>query len=174
MTNGELPASVRRAAVRNHLALLVWIPAIAVLTAVIIFNGPAISGFPLAGLCIALLSPILFQGISILVWLINAPLHPFVDEHGKEAVNVWLSELVYLAIAALMLSGLLFSICGIPTNRPNNPYWSWSSFGLLLMLGIAAIGILMLLLQLLAVSAAILCARRGQIYHYPRTLRFIR
>lgn len=169
----QLPRNVRRAAIFNHLALLMWVPAIVILFFTVSFNPAFVFTQPLLVPLVLWLLPFLAQGLSSLIWQTNAPIHPFVDEHGKEAVNAWLSGLVYLAILMLIWMILMVSLCGLPTNSFSGFSWNWTLFGLMLLVGITVAGIVLLLIQAIAVIIAISRAREGRPYRYPRTLRFL-
>jgi uncharacterized protein len=82
---------------------------------------------------------------ALILWLIKKDESPFIDDHGREAVNFQLSLLIYgLASVALF-------ICGI---------------GLLMLPLVYILGIVGMILAAIA-------AHRGQFYRYPMTLRLI-
>ena len=82
---------------------------------------------------------------SLILWLIKRDQSPFVDDHGKEAVNFQISIVIYMVIG-----GLLAMIC----------------IGFAIM---AAAYILAIIGMILAAIAA----NRGEFYRYPATLRLI-
>jgi uncharacterized protein len=176
-----LPRNVRRAARLNHLALLIWVPAIALLITLITLSNLGIirADGTLVGWFWSLLcfSPMILQSVSVPIWLMNAQNHPFIDEYGKEAVNAWLSGLVYQIILTLIWATVTFLTCGIPVSQAYGPTtftWNWSWFWFVLALGYMGISFLLLLVQLIAVCVGMSRARQGQSFRYPRTLRFIR
>jgi len=81
----------------------------------------------------------------LVMWLIKKEQSAFVDDQGREAVNFQISLVVYA-----ILAGILF-MCGI---------------GVLLMLGVYALGIVGCILGSIA-------AHKGQYFRYPMTIRFI-
>jgi uncharacterized protein len=177
----QLPRRVRQAAALNHWALLIWVPLVAILILLITLGNLGIiiatsSSVEVLWLSLCLL-PMLVQGISMITWQSNAQIHPFVEENGKEAVNVWLSGLVYQLILTLIWIAVVFLTCGIPVNQAYGPTtftWNWSAFWFVLAIGYMLISFVLLLIQLIGVCVAISRAQRGQPFRYPRTLRFIR
>lgn len=100
--------------------------------------GAHLSAFVGAWFALAFLGP-------LVVWLLKREDHPFIDMHGKEALNFNLSLLIYLVVAGFLV------IVGI---------------GLLLL---AAIGIAWLVLVIIAAVKA----ENGSMYRYPLTIRFV-
>jgi len=103
-----------------------------------------------AALNIAMVCPILaiftgFVGARI-IWLIKKDDTPFVDRHGKEALNFQLMVLI-----AMVASGLLSFIC----------------IGFILMPVVWIVDLIFCIMA--AVSAS-----RGQEYRYPVNIRFIK
>ena len=85
---------------------------------------------------------------ALVMWLIKRDQSPFVDDHGREAINFQLSLLIY----ALVLVPLVTVVtCGI---------------GIVLWLAVWALGIVGMILAAVA-------AHRGQYYRYPATIRFL-
>jgi uncharacterized Tic20 family protein len=83
---------------------------------------------------------------ALIMWLIKRHESPFLDDHGKEAVNFQLSLVVY-GLAALALMAV---IVGIP-----------------LMVGVYVLG-------MVGMIRGAMAANRGEYYRYPMCLRFIR
>ncbi len=81
----------------------------------------------------------------LIIWLIKKDEYPFVNIHGKEALNFQISITIYVAIAIVLVIFLI----GIP---------------ILIALGIAS---------LVLVIIASIKANRGEQYRYPITIRFI-
>lgn len=85
--------------------------------------------------------------IPIVMWQIKKSESPFIDDHGREAVNFQITLMVYSVVLLLLL---------VPT------------------LGIAFIGIWGLpVLGLVGMIMAMVAANRGEYFRYPMTLRFL-
>lgn len=102
------------------------------------------AGIPLAGLIGA-----------IIMWRIKAKESPFLDDHGREAVNFQLSLLLYL-VAGVAL-GSLFALITLGIGAIILPV------GALALVALALIG------QIRGAMAA----HRGEYYRYPMCVRFI-
>jgi hypothetical protein len=85
---------------------------------------------------------------ALVMWLIKRDRSPFVDDHGREAVNFQLSLVIY-ALVIVPISGLL--TCGV---------------GFVLWIPVYLMGIVGMILAALA-------ANKGQYYRYPATIRFL-
>jgi uncharacterized Tic20 family protein len=81
----------------------------------------------------------------LIVWQIKKDLHPFVDRHGKEALNFQISMLIY-ALATIPL----FFVC----------------IGPFLLSAVAIVDIVFLVI-------ASIKAANGEEYRYPITIRFV-
>ncbi|NNF42061.1 MAG: DUF4870 domain-containing protein [Phycisphaerales bacterium] len=93
---------------------------------------------------------LLGNGIGFLLgpligWLVKRESHPFIDEHGKEAVNFQLTMMIAFIVSAL----LVFVVIG------------------LLLLPLLAI------LNVVLTIIAGLKASNGEHYRYPMTIRFL-
>lgn len=83
----------------------------------------------------------------LIMWLVKRDQSPFIDDHGKEAVNFQITLLLYSL--AVTVAG--FITCGL---------------GFFL-------GFLPLALWILGLIQATMAANRGEFYRYPMTLRLI-
>lgn len=98
------------------------------------------------------LTLILYHVIPLLVvaplvmWLIKRESSPFIDDHGKEAVNFHITLVIYA-----LLSLVLTPACGV---------------GLVLMLGVYVLGIVGMILGAVA-------AHRAEYFRYPMCIRLI-
>jgi len=99
-----------------------------------------------------LASLLMFVGIPLgnifgpmVIWLIKRDEMPEVDVHGKESMNFQLSMTLYYLIAGILC--LIF-------------------IGFVLLVALA-------ILQIAFVIRASIAADRGEVYHYPLTIRFI-
>ncbi len=83
---------------------------------------------------------------ALVMWLIKRHESPFIDDHGKEAVNFQISLLIYSVIGGLLVP---FCFVGVPVLIATY------------VLGIA--GMIM----------AALAANRGEYFRYPATIRLV-
>lgn len=86
---------------------------------------------------------------TVVMWMIKRKESPFLDDHGREAVNFQISLLLYMIVGSIVL--------GIVT------------VGLLVLPWIAALYIL----RLVGCIRGGLAASRGEYYRYPCTIRFL-
>jgi len=84
---------------------------------------------------------------ALVMWLIKRKQSPFLDDHGKEAVNFQLSVLLY-AIA--------IGIIGVPTCGAAWLLWAPLYVG-----------------SFIAVIVAAVAANKGEFFRYPACIRFI-
>jgi uncharacterized Tic20 family protein len=82
---------------------------------------------------------------ALVMWLIKKNESPFLDDHGKEAVNFHISLLIYAIV-----SGVL-AMCGI---------------GFVMLIGLWILG------TVAGIMAAV-AANRGEFYRYPMCIRMI-
>ncbi len=101
----------------------------------------------LAGLVVPVVGNIV---APLIVWQIKKDDFPFVDEHGKEAVNFQISMSLYLLVSAILWVPLSF-VC----------------IGVLIPAAIAIVDLVFLLI-------AAVKANNGYHYRYPLTIRFIK
>jgi uncharacterized protein len=82
---------------------------------------------------------------ALVMWLIKREKSPFIDDHGREAINFQISLVIYYLVGAL-----LTMICvGIPV-----------------LIATYVLGIVGMILASIA-------ANKGQYYRYPATIRFL-
>jgi uncharacterized Tic20 family protein len=107
----------------------------------------------LAGLCALLpIVPVIGGVIGpLIIWQIKKEEFPFVDEHGKEAVNFQISILLYSLIGSVICA---ITCVGIP----------------LIPVVVGIIGIL----DIVFLVIASIKANDGEGYRYPLTVRFIK
>ncbi|CAM4048191.1 DUF4870 domain-containing protein [Gillisia hiemivivida] len=108
---------------------------------------------------------------------------PFVDHHGKQALNFQISMFLYfillvcIGVAGVIFWGVHFNLEDpfiisenyISTGHPNNLI---SLFVFAAILGFLFIGLFVL--DIVAVILATIKASEGQLYKYPLTINFIR
>jgi uncharacterized Tic20 family protein len=83
---------------------------------------------------------------ALVMWLVKRDRSPFVDDHGREAINFQVSLVLYgLAAVPLML------FCGL---------------GAVVLIGAYVLGIVGMILAAIA-------AQRGEYFRYPATIRFL-
>jgi len=86
---------------------------------------------------------------SVVMWRIKAKESPFLDDHGREAVNFQISLLLYAFVGSVLI-GIITLGFGIPLV-------------LLFLLGLRLYG---------CIRGAI-AANRGEFYRYPMCIRFL-
>ncbi len=97
--------------------------------------------------------------VPLLVWLLKRDEHPYLEHHGKEALNFQLTVLA--VIVGSVILAIPVAILGILTL----------GVGLVLAaLAALAAAVLWVLLPILAAVAA----SKGEGYRYPFTIRFVR
>jgi len=84
--------------------------------------------------------------VAIIMWLIKRDTSPFIDDHGREAINFQLSLIIYL-----ISCGFLVIVCGI---------------GLIIMPFVYVLAIVGMIM-------AVMAANRGEYFRYPATIRFL-
>jgi uncharacterized Tic20 family protein len=82
---------------------------------------------------------------TLIIWQIKKDQRPFVDQHGKEALNFQISMLIYFVVAAL-----LWFVC----------------------IGMVLVPLVAIADIVFAIIAAVKAAN-GETYRYPLTIRFI-
>lgn len=83
---------------------------------------------------------------ALVLWLIKREKSPFIDDHGKEAMNFQISLVIYGLVAGILVS------CGV---------------GLVLLPLVYVLGIVGMILASIA-------ANQGRYYRYPATIRLIK
>lgn len=86
--------------------------------------------------------------VALVLWLVKKDESSFLDDHGREAVNFWISVLLY-ALVIIPIATVL--TCGM---------------GVLLYIP-------MFIIAVIAVIQATMAASRGEFYRYPMTIRLI-
>lgn len=120
-----------------------------------------------AALChLAALVGLLANGVGFIlgplfVWLVKRNEHPFIDEHGKEAVNFQIT--IFLAIFVLTLTPVIVFLVISPAEV---------GFGLIPL--IVLLGLALFVLDLVLTIVAAIRANSGERYRYPLSIRFIR
>lgn len=114
----------------------------------------------------------------LIVWLSKRREDPFIDEHGREAVNFQLSLLVYFGILlAVALTGMFASIGGMAAQsaRHGGDVGAGPIMAMLGGFGIVGFGFAALgLVGLVFPAIAAFRADKGEPYRYPLTMRLVR
>ncbi len=142
-----------------HLSSLAWLPSI------------------LLGL-IGIFLPIPLLNIvgPLIVWLTKKEQHPFIDAHGKESLNFQISCTIYWVIAAIVLIFLAAITCGVGLSNSSSSSSSQLLTQIWVVLGVVGgvFALIVGILQLVLIVFAAIKAKKGEFYHYPFTLRFLR
>ncbi|MDN3724105.1 DUF4870 domain-containing protein [Aequorivita sp. SDUM287046] len=119
----------------------------------------------------------------LLIWTFHKN-KPFVDDHGKQAINFQLSVLIYTLLIGLICLPFLIVfatdfITLIETIDRNAGEFSINNIqnlsGYILLFGMAIILLLgLFVFELYAVINASIHASRGQVYQYPLSIPFIK
>lgn len=119
----------------------------------------------------------------ILIWTYNKE-KPFVDEHGRQAINFQLSMLIYTLIIGLACIPLIVFFAGNFISIMESVDRHGGSFsinniqnlsGYVLLFGIFLLMLMALFVfELYAVINAAIHASRGQLYQYPLSIAFIK
>jgi hypothetical protein len=153
--NGE----ARNWAMLCHLSSILWLPIAIVL---------GVLGIPLPIPLLNILGP-------LVVWLSKKNQHPLIDAHGKESLNFQISFTIYGGIAAIVFLFLVAVTCGVgfssSSSTTASPLWQ---IGLVLGVGGFALFLIIGIVQLALVIVAAIRAKKGEFYHYPYTIRFLR
>ncbi|HEY9601589.1 MAG TPA: DUF4870 domain-containing protein [Allocoleopsis sp.] len=139
-----------------HLSALAWLP--------LILLGS-----------IGILLPIPFLNIvgPLIVWLTKKEQHPFIDAHGKESLNFQISFTIYGVIAAIVFFFVIAVTCGVGLSNTSSSQLL-SQIGLVLAVVGGVCSLIVGILQLVLIIFAAIKAKKGELYHYPFTLRFLR
>lgn len=121
--------------------------------------------------------PLASLAAPLIVWLSKRREDPFIDEHGREAVNFQLSLLIYFGVLlAVALTGMFASIGGMAAQGARHgdidagPIMAMlGGFGIV-GFGFAALGLAGLVFPAIAAFRA----DRGEAYRYPLTMRLVR
>ncbi len=100
----------------------------------------------------------------LVIWEINKDKSEFVDENGKEAINFNLSYLLYTFL--LGLSVVPFIIRTVLSELHHLDLFGIITAG-------SIIGLIAIVKFVLIILAAV-AANRGEVYHYPLTIKFIK
>jgi uncharacterized Tic20 family protein len=100
----------------------------------------------------------------LVIWEINKDKSEFVNENGKEAINFNLSYLLYTFLLGL-------SIVPFIIRTVLSEFHHLDLFGIVT--AGSVIGLIAIVKFVLIILAAV-SANRGEVYHYPLTIKFIK
>ena len=100
----------------------------------------------------------------LVIWEINKDNSEFVNENGKEAINFNLSYLLYTFLLGLSIGPFII-------RTVLSEFHHLDLFGIITAGSI--IGLIAIVKFVLIILAAV-SANRGEVYHYPLTIKFIK
>lgn len=103
--------------------------------------------------------PVIGPISALIMWRIRAKDSPFLDDHGREAVNFQLSQVAYFV--GITVIGVLVSTLTFGVLSP-----------LVFLVGVVAVPLLWVLNIVGCVRGA-MAANKGEYYRYPACIRFI-
>lgn len=115
----------------------------------------------LAGLISVFSGGLPFGGLiaTAIVWRIKAKESPFLDDHGREAVNFQISQFVFIVggiVAAALFSAITLGV------------------GAIIVAPLAALGaVALMVLNIVGCVRGAIAANKGEYYRYPMCFRFI-
>ncbi|MHA7814547.1 MAG: DUF4870 domain-containing protein [Phycisphaerales bacterium] len=90
-------------------------------------------------------------GIPLIMWLVKKEDSPFLDDHGREAVNFQISLLIW---------SIIFTVASIPIS--------------IVTCGVGfVIAFVPTIVAIVGMIQASIAANRGEFYRYPMTFRFV-
>lgn len=101
-----------------------------------------------AAVIAVLATPFFSVGFTVIMWVVKKDESGFLDDHGREATNFWISLLIY-SIGILPLAAIL--TCGLG----------------------ALLYIPLLIIAVVGTIQATIAAKHGEYYRYPATIRVL-
>jgi len=101
----------------------------------------------LAGVIAIVGTPLFSAGYAVVMWVVKKDESGFLDDHGREATNFWISVLIY-TLAIIPLGAIT---CGV---------------GFILYVPL-------LIITIVGVIQATIASKRGEFYRYPATIRLL-
>ncbi len=163
--------AARNWAMLCHLSSIAWIP-LALLLMLINIPLP-IPFLNLVGPLVLWLSK---KVGPLVVWLSKKNQHPLIDAHGKESLNFQISLTIYSVIAGIVFLFLSGVTCGIgfSTSSSTTQPLLMQIICLVLEIAVSILSVIVGIVQLFLVIFAAIKAKKGEFYHYPFTIRFLR
>jgi len=115
--------------------------------------------------------------VPLILWSVQKDKSEFINKNGKESVNFNISYFLYIFVLGISLIPLtLESIVGFLNHTQ-----SWNDFphffglgNLFGVLGIVSVIFLLGIIKIILIIIAAIKANKGEIYHYPLTIQFIK
>ncbi|HLO48632.1 MAG TPA: DUF4870 domain-containing protein [Kamptonema sp.] len=126
---------------------------------------------------LAFIIPFPFLNIlcPLIVWLSKKNQNSFINAHGKESLNFQLSLLIYTIICAIILLFLTSVTCGwIAPLGSSSAQSSITTIGVSLLIGLIGLYVIGGIISFALVIFAAVKAKKGEFYHYPFTIRFLK
>lgn len=90
--------------------------------------------------------------VPVIMWNIKKAESPFLDDHGREAINFQITLIIYSFLFTILAIPVGLLTCGIGFSLALFPY----------------------ILGLIGMIKAAIAANRGEFYRYPMTFRFFK
>lgn len=103
--------------------------------------------------------------LPLILWLSNKDKSPFVANHGKEALNLQICQIV-LGVVEMVAAFVVF-VVRLAGGMSTSAVWGWLIAG-------AVVVALSILYELVLVPLASLAAWKGRSFRYPCIIRFVR
>lgn len=121
--------------------------------------------------------PIPFVNIfaPLIVWLAKKNQDPFIDAHGKESLNFNISLTLYNILVMIIFAFLLSVTCGVGfSSAQGSTQNTLVAIGVGLALVYGVFVLVVFVYHLISVIFASIKAKKGEFYHYPYVIRFLR
>ncbi|WGH76921.1 DUF4870 domain-containing protein [Tenacibaculum tangerinum] len=111
----------------------------------------------------------------LILWQTLKERGPFLDEHGKEAVNFNISFGLYIFILGASFIPFFFGNIFNGFNGINIDFGEHHGYGSLFnIFGFASLVSIVALIKVALIIIAAMKANKGEMYHYPLTIKFIK
>ena len=90
-------------------------------------------------------------GIPLIMWLVKKDDSPFLDDHGREAINFQISLLIWSIIFTIVAIPITIITCGVGF----------------------VVAFVPTIIAIVGMIQASIAANRGEFYRYPMTFRFV-
>ncbi len=111
----------------------------------------------------------------LILWQTLKKRSAFLDEHGKEAVNFNISFGLYLFIISASFIPFFFGSIFNGFNSIDIDFGGHHGFGGLFgVIGIASLAYIISIIKIALIIIAAMKANKGEVYHYPFTIKFIK
>ncbi|CAM1372754.1 DUF4870 domain-containing protein [Tenacibaculum xiamenense] len=111
----------------------------------------------------------------LIIWQTLKDKSPYLDEHGKEAVNFNISFSLYIFILGASFFSFIFGNFFDIFNGVDIDFGGHHSYnGLFGILGVASLVSIVTLIKIALIILAAMKANNGEVYKYPFTIKFIK